>query len=100
MGDKEKYKFPLTFPCPNCGSFDTISRLLFPNKPQFVYMRREAKPLQDPRTAILTIRMFVRYYDQCANCGMECCTRVEIQNAPITAVPKDQVLGQGPFFKG
>ncbi len=99
----EKYEFPLTFACtnPKCGSEDTLAELLRPkDKLGFVYLTKEAEPLQDPRVAILTIRMCVRYFDQCAKCGTSYCTKIEIQQAPIKAVPKGQVPGQGPFFKG
>ena len=90
-----EYKFPLTFACPGCGCEKTVSQLTNPEQAIFTYMRRETLPLKDSRLAGLTVRTMVRYFDQCARCGMDHCTKVEIQNAPITAVKKDQLPRRG-----
>lgn len=97
----EKYEFPLTFACPHCGCKDTIARLLYSKAPGFIFLDREAKPLEDPRLAVLSVRMMVRYWDQCAKCGREYCTKVEVQNAPVKAIPKGKAPGQGQkLFRG
>lgn len=85
----EELKLPITFPsCPNCGCGKKISSLAVQGGqkgdiPAFSFLKRDPLPLEDPRKAVLTVRTLVTYYDICAKCGMEYCTKAEIVNVEI-----------------
>jgi hypothetical protein len=92
--------FPL---CINCGSDETISQIACaPLKesgkiPQdaFTSLKQQMTPLETPAKAIVSVQMITAYFDICAKCGQERCTRVQIVQMPIQMPP--QQTGGGGF---
>ena len=94
-----KPKVPPPFPieikqCPICHCKDTLCRLGCADEPTipkgtFVSMEKKVTPIQDAtRLSSLTIRVLMRHYDTCANCGLDYCVKVEIQSMPAELLMK------------
>lgn len=86
--------------CPICGSTEKVStkliaeRKLPPNTPVPAFTSIDAKivNLDNPLTAILTVKCYVRHSDICLDCGTERCTRIA-----VTEAPKDQFIPPSYF---
>ncbi len=89
--------------CPNCGSSETVAQLgtaslkALGKIPQeaFVSLRQAIIPLEQPQLAGVMISCIVTYFDVCAGCGRERCTRSEIIKAPVQGQPPQGGFG-GP----
>lgn len=102
-GDKS---LPLRFKkCPICGSSETVCGVAF--KEEIAQGKVDAEfpgsleqrviPKFTPgKVAGVTVDVIVRHYDNCAECGFEYCTKVEIVKAPIKMAPKGSGFGAPP----
>ena len=102
---KEEIQFPIIFlVCPYCGCPDTTCRLAYKQEvvdkgkgpDAFASSEKRAIPLQDPRSATLTVPTLVEHFDTCAGCGLRYCTKAEIQQAAIQLAPGK---GYTPFSR-
>jgi hypothetical protein len=92
--------FPILFPkCPKCGSTETLSHEALagePSVPQGTFLTLEQKitPLQDfLKISTPTTKVLLRYYDTCAKCGLDRCTRADKTTMPTDVVMR--MMGMG-----
>lgn len=86
-------RFPMEFPtCRICGCEETVAKIArevlreqgrLPVDAKYPNLRRVPAPLIPIKSATLTQPHCIQYFDVCAKCGFERCTRVEWQDAPI-----------------
>jgi len=104
------------FPKCSCGCGDTISQLgCAPFKKSgkipvdaFTSLRQLVVPVEQPMLASVTVACIATFYDVCAKCGMERCTRAQLVQAPVQAQAQapaqyPQRHGNGgriPFMRG
>ena len=94
--------------CPWCGSEEKISEKGCADakekgkisKESFTSLKREVIPVEQPMMAGVTVPCILTYYDVCAGCGRERCTRSEIIQAPINAQIPQQGFRNFPGQRG
>ena len=97
MPDNEKIikDFPT---CRICGSTETISGLATQEQKlkgkiplnAFTSGRKEVYPIEQPALAVMTLQCVLNFYDVCAGCGIERCTRSMLIKAPVQLPPQQQ----------
>ena len=87
--------FPVEFKeCPLCHCKDTVCKLACSDESTvapgtFVSMEKKITPIQDfTKISTPTIRVLLRHYDTCADCGFDYCTKVE-----KTTIPTEALMG-------
>jgi hypothetical protein len=83
--------------CPHCGSTETISGLATQEQKlkgkiplnAFTSGRKEVYPIEQPALAVMTLECVMNFYDVCAGCGMERCTRSMLIKAPVQLPPQN-----------
>ena len=82
-------EFPVEYPkCPSCKKEGTLYLQAVkddPSPPKKVhsFLEKKLSPVQDFMSISLpTVRVLVRHYDTCSNCGMERCIRAEVLPMP------------------
>ncbi len=94
---------PLMFKCPKCGGVRTVSRIFTDDElaarkmelPPFTALKQFAVPLVDAKLCIATVPVVCCYYDVCADCGTEYCTKVERGTIPLQQVTRMIPKGHG-----
>lgn len=88
-------KFPIEFKeCPICGETDTLCRQAMADEPAL--SQSGALPIDIKVTALQnfttistpTVRVLIRHYDTCSECGLDRCVKVEKTTIPTEALMK------------
>ena len=77
--------------CPSCGSEEKVSELgCAPLKASgkiaqevFTVLDQKVVPIEQPLFAGVAVQCIVTFYDVCAKCGTQRCTRAAIVSAPV-----------------
>jgi len=100
-------EFPKEYACPNCGSTKRVMDESYQGesikKPDIPCIKRELTTLENPQAKVgLSVRAIIRYYDQCAECGLIYHFRVEKDTLMVlpTGAKGEYLLQPMPTPKG
>jgi len=87
--------------CPICHHKETVCQVACVDEASiptgtFVSLEKKITPIQDfTRISTPTVKVLIRHYDTCSECGLDYCTRVESTVMPTDALMRMMGLSSG-----